>query len=112
MNPSEARRRPPIPANVWLVYHRADGRGALSLAQRPAGEGGFGWAGYGPPELDEVERDSVRYTVCRADPERGSENSLAFEREGTAIQLQSQELELETLLGLAGSLKRVSRSTG
>jgi hypothetical protein len=49
---------------------------------------------------------------CRADPERGSQNSIAFEREGTAIQLQSQELELGTLLGLAESLKQVISSTG
>jgi outer membrane lipoprotein-sorting protein len=110
VNYTDARRRPPVPANVWLIYHRADGRGALSLAQRPAREGGFGWPGYAPPELEQLERDGVPYTVCRADPDRGSQNAVAFERDGTAIQLQSQELELETLLELAGSLERVTAS--
>lgn len=107
VNYSEARRRPPVPVNVWLIYHRADGRGALSLAQRPAGEGGFGWPGYAPPQLEHLERDGVRYSVCRADPERGSQNAVAFERDGTAIQLQSQELDLDTLLMLAASLEPV-----
>jgi hypothetical protein len=59
-----------------------------------------------------VERDGVRYTVCYADRERGSHNSLAFDRDGTAIQLQSQELELETLLALAPSLERVRSPAG
>ena len=107
VNYTEARRRPPIPVNVWLIYHRADGQGAISLVQRPAGEGGFGWPGFAQPELEEIERDGVSYTVCRADPERGSQNALAFERDGTAIQLQSQELDFETLLELANSLARV-----
>jgi len=109
VNYSEARRRPPIPINVWLIYHR---RGTLSLAQRPVGEGGFGWTGYGPPKLEEVGRDGVSYTVCHADGERGSQHTVAFDREGTAIQLQSQELDVETLLGLAASLKRASVSPG
>lgn len=107
VNYTDARRHPPVPVNVWLIYHRADGQGALSLAQRPAGEGGFGWPGYAPPELEEIERAGVRLHVSRADPDRGSQNALAFDREGTSIQLQSQELELERLIDLAASLQRV-----
>jgi outer membrane lipoprotein-sorting protein len=110
VNYTAARRRPPVPVNVWLIYHRADGRCAISLAQRAAGEGGFGWPGFVQPELGEIERNGVRYTVCRADPERGSQNAVALEREGTAIQLQSQELGIETLIALAGSLERVASS--
>ncbi len=110
VNYSKARRRPPMPVNVWLIYHRADGRGALSLAQRPVGESAFGWTGYGPPEFEEVARDGVSYTICQADPELGSQYSVAFDLERTAIQLQSQELDVETLLGLAASLKPVNAS--
>lgn len=108
VNLTEARRRPPLPASVWLIYHRADGRGAISLAQRPAGEGGFGWTGYAPPQLETVERNGITFTVSRADPDRGSQNTVAFEREGTALQLQSQEVELDVLLELAASLERVA----
>ncbi len=100
-----------MPAHVWVVYHRADGRGALSLAQRSAGEGGFGWAGYGPPELETVEHDGVSLTVSRADPERGSQNAVIFERDGVAIQLQSQELDIDTLIRLAASLEPVTSPT-
>jgi outer membrane lipoprotein-sorting protein len=106
---SPPRERPPIPANVALMYHRADGRGSLIVSQHKTGEGGFGWPGIHPdgPTLEEIERDGVRYTAARGDPEQGSGSAVTFERDGTAIQLQSQELDVETLLGLAASLSRV-----
>jgi outer membrane lipoprotein-sorting protein len=107
---SAPRTRPPLPAHVSLVYHRADGRGALVVAQRAPGEGGFGWAGFAPPELETIERDGITFTVGRADLERGSQNAVAFERDGTAIQLQSQEVAVETLLALAESLRPVRSS--
>jgi hypothetical protein len=102
-----ARSRPPSPAHLFLHYHRADGLGSITLAERRAGEGGFGWSGVGPPELETVERDGVELTIARADRERGGQNGVMLEREGTAVQLQSQEVELETLIGLALSLERV-----
>jgi outer membrane lipoprotein-sorting protein len=111
VNYSEARTRPPMPAHVWLIYHRADGLGTLSLAQRPEGEGGFGWAGYGPPELETVERDGVSLTIVRSDPERGSQNTVALQQDETAIQLQSQELDVDTLIRLAVSLEPVIAQT-
>jgi outer membrane lipoprotein-sorting protein len=104
---SEPRTRPPVPASVSLVYHRADGRGALIVAERAVGEGGFGWAGREPPELETVERDGITFTFAHGDPERGGQNAVRFERGGTAVQLQSQELDVETLLGLAASLRGV-----
>jgi hypothetical protein len=106
---SPPRERPPIPANVALMYHRADGRGSLIVSQHKTGEGGFGWPGIHPdgPPLEEVEHEGVRYTACRADPEQGSGSAVTFERDGTAIQLQSQELDVEVLLDLAASLRRV-----
>jgi outer membrane lipoprotein-sorting protein len=107
VNYHEPRTRPPMPAHVSLIYHRADGRGALSLAQRPAGDGGFGWAGYGPPKLENIERDGVTLSVSRADPERGSHNAVALQRGDTSIQLQSQELDIDTLIQLAVSLEPV-----
>ncbi len=106
---SPPRRRPPIQANVALFYHRADGRGSLIVSQHKTGEGGFGWPGIHPdgPLLEELERDGVRYTACRADPTQGSGAALTFERDGTAIQLQSPDLDVEALLDLAASLRPV-----
>lgn len=101
-----------MPAHVWLIDDRADGRGTLSLAQRPAGEGGFGWSGYEPPTLETIQHDGTIYTIVRADPDRGSQNAVAFERDGTAIQLQSADLDSDTLLELAGSLGPVSQASG
>lgn len=101
------RRRPPQPGHVFLIYTRPDARASISLAQRPAGEGGFGWTGYGPPPVEEVERDGTAYTVTRADREQGRQSSVAFERGGTALQLQSGELDADALLDLAASLRRV-----
>lgn len=104
----EARRRPPTPALAALLYHRADARAALVISQRAADSAAdVAWAGLGPPELEEVERGGVRYTVCRADPARGVQHGVAFEREGTTIQLQSEELDVETLLALATTLEPV-----
>jgi len=108
---SEPRTRPPLPAQVSLVYHRADGRGALILAQRPAGEGGFGSAGYGPPELETVQHDGLSLTVARADPGSSGQNTVALQRDETAIQLQSQELDVDTLIRLAVSLEPVIAQT-
>ncbi len=99
------RRRPPAPALVWLIYTRSDARASIVLAQRPAGEGGFGWTSYGgPPSFEEVERGGVTYTVSRADPDRGHQHTVAFERDGTSLQLQSTEIDVETLLELAAAL--------
>ena len=104
-----ARERTSMPGNVVLFYHRQDGRGTLMVSHRKVGEGGFGWPGIHPdaPVLEELERDGVHYTVFRADPEQGSGSAVTLERDGTAIQLQSQELDADTLLDLAASLRRV-----
>jgi outer membrane lipoprotein-sorting protein len=101
------RRRPLMPAHVWLIYTRPDARATISLAQRPAGGGGFGWSGYGPPPLEVVKRDDITYTISRADPEQGRQHTVAFERDGTSLQLQSSEVDVETLLALAVSLEKV-----
>lgn len=105
---SPARERPPIPANVALFYSRADGRGSIIVGQqRKTDDEVLRWAGAGPPAFEEIERDGVRYAAARADPEQGSSSAVTFEREGTAIQIQSQELDVEALLGLAASLRPV-----
>ncbi len=101
----ERRERPPIPALVTLVYHRSDGRGSLVLGQRAAGEGAESWPAV-DPQLEDVERDGVGYTILRGDREHGG-SGVAFEREGTAIQLQSAELDVDVLLELAASLEPV-----
>lgn len=106
---SPPRERPHMQANVALFYHRADGRGSLIVSQHKADEGGFGWPGIHPdgPPVEELERDGVRYTVCRADPAQGAGAAATLERDGTAIQLQSPELDVEALLDLAASLRPV-----
>jgi outer membrane lipoprotein-sorting protein len=106
---SPPRERPDIKANVALFYHRANGRGSIILSQQKTGEGGFGWPGIHPdgPPLEELERDGVHYTACRADPEQGSGAAVTLERDGTALQLQSLELDVEALIELAASLRRV-----
>jgi outer membrane lipoprotein-sorting protein len=106
---SAPRERPPIPANVAIFYSRGDGRETIVLSQRKMGEGPFGWTGVYPdgPPLEELERDGVAYTVIRGDPEHGNGASVSFERDGTAIQLQSQELDADRLLELAASLRPV-----
>jgi outer membrane lipoprotein-sorting protein len=101
------RRRPPMPAHAWLIYTRPDARATISLAQRLAGEGGFGWTGYGPPPLEEAKRDGTTYTLSRADPDQGRQNTVAFERGDTSLQLQSAEIDVETLLELAATLRTV-----
>ncbi len=91
-----------------LLYHRADARAALAISQRAAdGEARLPWAGRKGPKLEALERDGVRYTVCRADPSRGGQHGVQLEREGTAIQLQSEELDVEALLALAATLEPV-----
>jgi outer membrane lipoprotein-sorting protein len=102
----EPRQRPPIPALATLFYHRADGRQTLVVSQGSAGEGGPSWPGI-EPRLEQVERDGVGYTVAHGDRERGEQSAVAFEREGTAIQLQSSELDVEVMLELATSLEPV-----
>lgn len=106
------RQRPPMQAQVVLMYSRGDGRGALLLAQRRAGGGGgFAWTGYGKRAFEELDRDGQTYTISRADPEWGQQNSVAFERDGTSLQLQSAEVDVEALLLLATALEPVSPTT-
>ena len=100
----ERRERPPVPPLVTLFYHRSDGRQTLVVSQRGAGEGGPSWPGI-EPELEEVEHDGVTYTLSRADPGQGEQSAVAFERDGTAIQLQSGEFDADALLELAASLE-------
>lgn len=100
----ERRGRPPVPPFVTLLYHRDDGRESIVVSQRPAGDDRTSWPGL-EPKLEEIERDGVRYTLCHGDPETGGQNAVGFEREGTAVQLQSNELTPERLLELAVSLE-------
>jgi len=101
----DRRTRPPVPPFVTLLYHRDDGRETIVVSQRAAGDDGTSWPSP-EPRLEEIERDGVRYTFCRGDTETGGQHAVGFEREGTAIQLQSNELTPERLLELAASLER------
>jgi hypothetical protein len=100
-----ARRRPPGEAALFLAYHRADARGSLTVTQRAAtAEKRVAWAGLEAPRFETVERDGVEYTLARGDRRQGGQDGVSFERDGTAIQLQSQELRAEQLLELAATL--------
>jgi hypothetical protein len=70
------------PGQLHVLYHRADGRGTLMLAERSAGELG------GPSRIDGQAR-------------------LEVEREGTTITLSSETLDEAQLEELAGRLERV-----
>jgi hypothetical protein len=46
----------------------------------------------------------------RGDPDQGRQNTVSWERDGTALQLQSAEIDLEALLDLAPTVKRAEES--
>ena len=70
-------RRPTY--NLWLVYHRSDGRESFSLGQS---------------------------TELLFEPADDDEHAVAFERDGTKILLQSDTLDRHALLDIAASLRR------
>lgn len=106
------RQRPPTGANLGLIYSRSDGRESLILAQHAAADDkrGIAWTG-SPPETEEVVRDGFRYLVAPANPTRGNQNQIVFERDGTRLELRS-ELDVETLLTLTATLQPVPGQTG
>jgi outer membrane lipoprotein-sorting protein len=102
------RERPRMHENAALFYSRSDGRGTVIVSQHEAGaEGTFGWPGVRADEasLEEIERDGIRYVVFRGAPDQDMGSAVRLERDGTAVQLQSQDLPAETLLELATSLR-------
>jgi outer membrane lipoprotein-sorting protein len=102
------RERPRMHENVALFYSRSDGRGTVIVSQHDAGaEGAFGWPGVRADEasLEETERDGIRYVVFRGEPDQDMGSAVRLERDGTAVQLQSQDVAAETLLELATSLR-------
>ena len=58
-------------------------------------------------KTDELERDGVPHTVNRPGPRQGIPSTVVSEREGTAIQLNSQNLDEELLLELAASTQKL-----
>lgn len=106
---SPTRKRPPMKESVHLAYHRADATHHLMITERSAEASEPGWTADGPPDVaqDEVERDGVSFAIYRPGPRYGIPLTVVFERDGTAIQASSQNLDEETLLELAASMRRL-----
>jgi outer membrane lipoprotein-sorting protein len=101
------RERPVRTESVHITYMREDAQQHLSLTERPADrerDPDFSEELFGEG-VEEVSRDGTRYRVRRGDADLfGPPTMLQFEREGTTIHLQSQELDVEALVGLAAEL--------
>lgn len=106
---AQARQRPPVRESVHLAYHRSDATHHLMVTQRPAEAGEPDWVAHGPPsvERDELERDGVSFTVYRPGRRQGIPLTVVCDREGTAIELSSTNLDEEVLLELAASMERL-----
>ncbi len=106
---SPARERPPMVESVHLAYHRSDATHHLMITERPSEAREPDWVAHGPAgvETDEVERGGLSFTVYRPARHHGMPLTVVFEREGTAIQLNSQNLDEELLLELAASMERL-----
>ena len=106
----EPGERPPMKEAVMITYHRADATHHLMVAQRPVTEREPDWAPHARAgiQVEEVERDGHSFTVYRPDRRRhGIPLTVIFERDATAIQLSSANLDEEVLLGLSASMVRV-----
>ncbi|CAN5823103.1 hypothetical protein BH20ACT14_BH20ACT14_10570 [soil metagenome] len=106
---SPERQRPPMKESVHLAYHRSDATHHLMITERPAKAREPDWVAYGPHgvETDEVERNGVSFTVYRPERRQGIPLTAVFEREGTAIQLSSENLDEDVLLEVAASMRRL-----
>ncbi|MGH2988999.1 MAG: hypothetical protein ACRDMY_03885 [Gaiellaceae bacterium] len=105
-----ASERPQVRESVHLAYHRADATHHLMVAQRPAGRHEPDWAPYAPEDLrvEKVERGDLSFTIYRPERKRqGIPLTVIFEREATAIELSSTNVDEEVLLRLAASMERV-----
>jgi hypothetical protein len=92
-----------IDGDTWWMY--SPEWGATSNAGLTDEETGNMSGGGDEPSLEETERDGIRYVVFDGEPDQGMGAAVRFERDGTAVQLQSQDLAAETLLQLATSLR-------
>lgn len=112
------RERPPLTESVHLAYHRADATRHVIVTERPASEREPEPVPYVPAgpdveapaglEVEEVARAGRSFTVHRPHRLRhGLPLTVVSEREGTAIQLSSGNLEEEVLLELAASMTRM-----
>jgi hypothetical protein len=103
----EPRERPPIQEMVHINYIRENAQHQLQLSERPRSSDGTAWEH--PSGTETVERNGRSYQVTRRPPGRfGPPTTLFFERAATSIQMSSSDLELETMLDLAESLRPAS----
>ena len=81
----------------------------LMVTQRPATEREPEWVAYGRGlQVEELERDGLSVTVDRPDRRRhGMPLMVVSQREETAIQVSSANLDEEVLLRLAASMERL-----
>jgi len=97
----EPNERPPIHEAVHINYTRDDAQQHLTLTESPVGGEVPDW--FGEPET--VIRDGVSYLVTGGEKKAfGVPTTVQFMRDGTRLQVISEDLGLETLLDLAGEL--------
>jgi outer membrane lipoprotein-sorting protein len=101
------RERPARAESVHITYMREDAQQQLALTERAtaqADEPELSEELFGP-DVEEVDRNGTRYRVARGEGDPfGPPTMVELEREGTTIQLLSQELDADVLVGLASEL--------
>jgi outer membrane lipoprotein-sorting protein len=103
------RTQPPLTESAHLAYHRADATHHVMVTLRPASELESEPVPYSDDglEVEEVERAGRSLTVYRPTSRRlGLPLTVVCERDGTSIQLGSDNLDEDVLLTIAASLER------
>ncbi|MFL5896365.1 MAG: hypothetical protein ACJ76Z_14790 [Thermoleophilaceae bacterium] len=100
-----ARKRPPSHARVTLWYRSEDGTGALTIGQSRAGDDDDEYADMLHHEgWEQLERDGVRFNFRKRSP-NWPQPQLQFERDGTSIFMNSDQLSNDDLVALALSMR-------
>ena len=102
------RQRPSIHESLHLAYHRVDATHHVTVTERPATTKERHQAQYRPSgvEVEHVERGGTTFTVQSPQRRDGRPLTVSFAREGTAIELSSNDLNEDVLLELAASMER------
>jgi outer membrane lipoprotein-sorting protein len=104
------RELPPLEESVHLAYHRADATHHVMVTERAATEREPAWVRYARAglQVEELEREGRLLTVYRPERRRhGIPLTVVVDRDGTALELSSANLEEEVLLRLAASMERL-----
>lgn len=97
------RRRQPL-EQVHLSYHRSDAAHSFAINQQAAAAPDLFTTA---DEADEIEHDGVTMALVRP-TERHPLGVVRLKREGTSIEITSDNLDIEKLLEIATSLRPIS----